>query len=93
MQSGRLLFELLADVSSADPRRSTTDALRAFEQRLAEAQRELSLQFTRIQELQADLDLSVQALRRVRDGSSPSEASRRPSARVGESRNGRRDDC
>lgn len=92
MQSERLLFKLPPDVSSAVPYRASADALRALEQRLAEAQRELSLQSTRIEQIQAELGQSVQALRRARDGATHFEASRRPFGRVQGSRNVRRYD-
>jgi hypothetical protein len=47
--------------------RSTAKALWAVEQRLAAAERELRIQFTRIAQLQADLDLMLAALRHATD--------------------------
>jgi hypothetical protein len=49
-------------------RRSTTQSLWPVEQRLASAERELRIQFTRIAQLQAELDLLQAALRRSSDG-------------------------
>jgi hypothetical protein len=48
-------------------RRSTAQSL-SVEQRLANAERELRIQFTRIAQLQAELDLLQAALRRSPDG-------------------------
>lgn len=45
-------------------RRATAESLRPVEQRLACAERELRIQFTRIAQLQAELDLLQAALRR-----------------------------
>jgi hypothetical protein len=49
--------------------RLAAQSLWAVEQRLASAERELRIQFTRISQLQAELDLVLAALRRSRDGS------------------------
>jgi len=49
-------------------RGSTAPSLWAVEQRLANAERELRIQFTRIAQLQAELDLLLAALRRSPDG-------------------------
>jgi hypothetical protein len=46
---------------------STAKSLWAVEQRLATAERELRIQFTRIAQLQAELDLLLAALRRATD--------------------------
>jgi hypothetical protein len=48
-------------------RRSTARSLWAVEQRLASAERELRIQFTRIAQLQAELDLFLGSLRREAD--------------------------
>jgi hypothetical protein len=50
-----------------DPR-ATAQSLSTVEQRLASAERELRIQFTRIAQLQAELDLLQAALRRSGDG-------------------------
>ena len=47
---------------------SMTQSLRAVEQRLAHAERELRVQFTRIAQLQAELDQVLGALRRSAEG-------------------------
>jgi hypothetical protein len=44
---------------------TSVDEIRALEERLAGVERELRLQFTRIAQLQAELDLSLGALRRL----------------------------
>ena len=49
-------------------RTATAQSLWAVEQRLATAERDLRIQFTRIAQLQAELDLLVGALRRAQDG-------------------------
>lgn len=49
-------------------RRSTAQSVSSVEQRLASAERELRIQFTRIAQLQAELDLLQAALRGSRDG-------------------------
>jgi len=49
--------------------RSAAESLSAVTQRLATAEHELQVQFTRIAQLQAQLDLVLAALRRVTDGS------------------------
>ena len=49
-------------------RESGTESLWAVNQRLADAERELRVQFTRIAQLQAQLDLLIAAFRRSRDG-------------------------
>jgi hypothetical protein len=49
--------------------RSAADSLSAVTQRLAKAEHDLQVQFTRIAQLQAQLDLVLAALRRVTDGS------------------------
>ena len=49
-------------------RGSTAQSLWPVEQRLAKAERELRIQFTRIAQLQAELDLLQAALRRSPDG-------------------------
>jgi hypothetical protein len=49
------------------PRRSTARSLWAVEQRLATAERDLRIQFTRIAQLQAELDLLLASLRRAAD--------------------------
>jgi hypothetical protein len=46
-------------------RHSPTPTMSSLEKRLATAERELQVQFTRIAQLQADLDLLVAALRRL----------------------------
>ena len=46
---------------------STAKSLWAIEQRLASAERELCVQFTRIAQLQAELDLMLAALRHATD--------------------------
>ena len=48
-------------------RGSTAKSLWAVEQRLASAERELRIQFTRIAQLQSELDLLLTALRRATD--------------------------
>ena len=48
-------------------RGSTAEALWAVEQRLADTERELRVQFTRIAQLQAELDVLVANLRRATD--------------------------
>lgn len=54
--------------ASGTVRRGTAkESLWAVNQRLANAERELRLQFTRIAQLQAQLDLLLAALRRSRD--------------------------
>ena len=47
---------------------STTESFSAVTQRLATAERELRIQFTRIAQLQAQLDLLIAALRHWPDG-------------------------
>ena len=47
--------------------RSTARSLYAVEERLAKAERELQIQFTRIAQVQAELDLLLGALRRATD--------------------------
>ena len=54
--------------SGAVRRRSTTESLGAVHQRLADTERELRVQFTRIAQRQAHLDVVVGALRRSLDG-------------------------
>jgi hypothetical protein len=54
--------------SGAVQRGSATESLWAVHQRLANAERELRVQFTRIAQLQAQLDVLVGALRRSPDG-------------------------
>src|SRR5687768_18614069 len=54
--------------SRAVRRASAADSLSAVTQRLADAERELRVQFTRIAQLQAQLDLVLAALRRSPDG-------------------------
>lgn len=49
------------------PRRSAARSLWAVEQRLGAAERELRTQFTRIAQLQAELDLLMASLRRAAD--------------------------
>jgi len=48
-------------------RGSTAHSLLAVEHRLASAERELRIQFTRIAQLQSELDLLLTALRRATD--------------------------
>lgn len=48
-------------------RGSTAQSLWAVEQRLGNAERELRIQFTRIAQLQSELDLLLTALRRATD--------------------------
>ena len=48
---------------------SAAESLSAVHKRLAEAEHQLGVQFTRIAQLQAQLDLVLAALRRLRDGS------------------------
>jgi hypothetical protein len=48
---------------------ATTESLSAVTQRLAKAEQELQVQYTRIAQLQAQLDLVLVALRRLTDGS------------------------
>jgi hypothetical protein len=48
-------------------RGSSARSLRTVEQRLASAERELRIQFTRIAQLQADFDLLLAKRRRSRD--------------------------
>lgn len=54
--------------SSAVRPRLHRQSLWAVEQRLAKTERELRIQFTRIAQLQAELDLVLAALRRSPDG-------------------------
>ena len=49
--------------------RSAGESLSAVHKRLAEAEHQLEIQFTRIAQLQAQLDLVLAALQRVREGS------------------------
>ena len=49
--------------------RSAAESLSAVNKRLAEAERQLEVQFTRIAQLQAQLDLLLTALQRVREES------------------------
>jgi hypothetical protein len=49
--------------------RSAVESLSAVQKRLAEAEHQLEIQFTRIGQLQAQLDLMLAALQRVREGS------------------------
>lgn len=61
-----------SDPPQVTPRRrfsrgSTAHSLCALEQRLASAERELRIQFTRIAQLQSELDLLLSALRRATD--------------------------
>jgi hypothetical protein len=49
--------------------RAATESLSAVTQRLAKAEHELQVQFTRIAQLQAQLDLVLAALRRLTEGS------------------------
>ena len=49
------------------PRRSPARSLWSVEQRLSAAERELRTQFTRIAQLQAELDLLLASLRRAAD--------------------------
>jgi hypothetical protein len=49
--------------------RSAAESLSAVSKRLAEAEHQLEVQFTRIAQLQAQLDLVLAALHRVREGS------------------------
>lgn len=66
----------LHELSSASPRPASgtvrrgpaAESLRAVHQRLANAERELRVQFTRIAQLQAQVDLLLAALRRSQDG-------------------------
>jgi hypothetical protein len=53
---------------SREVRGSATESLWAVNQRLANAERELRVQFTRIAQLQAQLDVVLGALRRSTDG-------------------------
>jgi hypothetical protein len=48
--------------------RSAAESLSAVNKRLAEAEHQLGVQFTRIAQLQAQLDLVLAALRRVTEG-------------------------
>jgi len=48
---------------------AATESLSAVTQRLARAEQELQVQFTRIAQLQAQLDLVLAALRRLTEGS------------------------
>ena len=48
---------------------AATESLSAVTQRLAKAEQELQVQFTRIAQLQAQLDLVLVALRRLTEGS------------------------
>ena len=50
------------------PPSSAAESLSAVHQRLAHAERELRIQFTRIAQLQAQLDLVLGALRRFANG-------------------------
>jgi len=49
--------------------RSAVESLSAVNKRLAEAEHRLEIQFTRIAQLQVQLDLVLAALQRVREGS------------------------
>jgi hypothetical protein len=49
--------------------RSAAESLSAVNKRLAEAEHQLEVQFTRIAQLQAQLDLMLTALQRVREES------------------------
>jgi len=49
--------------------RSAEESLSAVNKRLVEAERQLEVQFTRIAQLQAQLDLLLTALQRVREES------------------------
>jgi len=62
------LSESLPSASRTVRRGSATESLRTVNQRLARAERELNVQFIRIAQLQAQLDLVLGALRRSSDG-------------------------
>jgi hypothetical protein len=68
MISKEFLWELPPTASRAVRRGSATESLWAVNQRLANAECELRIQFTRIAQLQAQLDLVLGALRRSPDG-------------------------
>ena len=68
MPLDRLLLELPAGLSPAIRRNSTTESPRPVEQRLALVEGELRIQFTRIAQLQAQLDRLLGVLRRSPDG-------------------------
>jgi hypothetical protein len=67
MSQDRLQLELPAAVPSAY-RQVSADSPRGVDQRLAGAERELRVQFTRIAQIQVQLDLLLSALRRSSDG-------------------------
>jgi hypothetical protein len=70
MPPDRLLSKSAPPASLARfDRQATAQSLSTVEQRLAVAERELRIQFTRIAQLQAELDLLQAALRRSPDGS------------------------
>jgi hypothetical protein len=48
---------------------SAVESLSAVQKRLAQAEHQLEIQFTRIGQLQAQLDLMLAALQRAREGS------------------------
>ena len=69
MARDRLLSQPRPPVSPEPfDRGSAEQSLWAVEQRLATAERELRIQFTRIAQLQAEFDLLLAALRRSPDG-------------------------
>lgn len=68
MPLNELLSESPLSASRTVRRGSTPESLWAVNQRLANAERELRVQFIRIAQLQAQLDLVVGALRRSSDG-------------------------
>ena len=67
MQRYELASSSPHSASGAVRRGSTTESLWAVNQRLANAERELRVQFTRIAQLQAQLDVVLGALRRSPD--------------------------
>ena len=65
MPTERLAPAIAPAATSGRLNRSTTRSVWAFEDRLAAAERELKVQFTRVAQLQAELDLVAAAIRRV----------------------------
>jgi hypothetical protein len=58
----------LPSAPGAVPRGSASESVWALNQRLTKAEQELRVQFTRIAQLQAQLDVVLSALRRSPDG-------------------------